>query len=143
LEFIKQVKKILKPQGKIILSTPSRERVLADWNNWDFPPHHLTRWNEKSLENIFRMVGIKKNQLFYLEKYKTIAGAIDGKMRSGLVNKVAKDASLGIKSIWIAKIIYLLAKTKYYVMAGIPALFICFFSNILGYKNGIIYAEFQ
>ena len=55
LEFVKNAKKLLKPEGEIVISTPSRERVLSNWNTWDFPPHHLTRWNKEAIDNIFKM----------------------------------------------------------------------------------------
>ena len=50
-EFIRELKNILKENGRIVLSVPNRERIMPSKDVWDYPPHHLTRWNTSSLRN--------------------------------------------------------------------------------------------
>lgn len=143
LEFIENVKKNLKEEGKIYLSTPSRERILVDWNNWDFPPHHLTRWNKESISNLFSKIGFKITDFGYVEQFKIVLGAIDGKLRFGIVSKAARNSSEGMKSLAIARILYFLAKVKMYLISFIPALFLWILGKVKKRKNGIIYIESQ
>lgn len=50
-KFIEAFKGILKGDGYIVLSVPNRDRFKPDKNEWDYPPHHLTRWGALSLNN--------------------------------------------------------------------------------------------
>lgn len=50
-ECLKLLKKILAPDGVIVFSVPNRNRIFPATSIWDYPPHHLTRWNVKSIEN--------------------------------------------------------------------------------------------
>jgi 2-polyprenyl-3-methyl-5-hydroxy-6-metoxy-1,4-benzoquinol methylase len=54
LLFIQQAKALLKPSGKIFLSTPYSPMSFE--TNWydplNHPPHHLTRWNKRSYEEL-------------------------------------------------------------------------------------------
>ena len=81
------------------------------------------------------------NNFFYVDAYKMIAGAIDGKLRSGLVNKIAGFSVKNKESKLFAKSIYLAAKVKYYILTGIPAAFLWLFGKATKRKNGIIYIE--
>lgn len=143
LEFIESVKKNLRADGKIFLSTPSRERTLANWDKWDFPPHHLTRWNKEAIANLFSKIGFVMSDFCYVEQFKIILGAIDGKFRSGLVAGVAGNSIEGKKSPMVAKTLYLLAKIKMYLIGFIPAFFLWIFGKLTGRNNGIIFAEFH
>ncbi len=58
-EFIRGLKNILEENGIIVLSVPNRERILPSKDIWDYPPHHLTRWNTKSLKNFLEINGYK------------------------------------------------------------------------------------
>ena len=49
--FIRELKNILKENGRIVLSVPNRERIMPSKDVWDYPPHHLTRWHPNSLRN--------------------------------------------------------------------------------------------
>ncbi|MEK7124310.1 MAG: class I SAM-dependent methyltransferase [Patescibacteria group bacterium] len=139
-EFIENLKKVLKPGGRMALSTPSRERVLANWNKWDFPPHHFTRWNKKSIENIFSKNGFKLDFIDYVETFKITMGAIDGKLRSGLVQKSLNNAK-DEKGLLLPNVLYWLAKLKQWILAGIPGLFLWLFGKITKRNNGIMYIE--
>ena len=52
LDFLHQLRSLLKPDGRLFLSTPLSPMSLE--SNWydplNHPPHHLTRWNTASLE---------------------------------------------------------------------------------------------
>jgi SAM-dependent methyltransferase len=51
-EFLSEVKMLLKKDGYIAVSVPFRDRwPIREFN--DYPPHHLTRWTEKSLRTFF------------------------------------------------------------------------------------------
>jgi SAM-dependent methyltransferase len=139
--FIENLQKALKPDGKIIFSVPSRERFLVNSNKWDFPPHHFTRWEKKSIENIFSKHGFGIDFIDYVEVFKIIMGAIDGKFRSGLVQKTLNSGNFNKKRVLFSKILYFLGKIKQWILAVLPAVFLWFFGKITKKNNGIIYVE--
>lgn len=139
--FFSSIKKLLKPGGKIILSTPSRDRVLVNWNTWDFPPHHFTRWNLESIKHIFSKHGFTVDFIGYVETFKIIMGAIDGKLRSGLVQKTLHASIKNRHNLLFAKLLYLAAKIKQWAVAGIPAILLWIFGKATRRNNGIMYAE--
>lgn len=61
VDFINNVKHLLKNGGYIVGSVPNRERFLAelDWKIFmgDFPPPHLTRWSKDVLEWFLKKAG--------------------------------------------------------------------------------------
>ncbi|MEK7663915.1 MAG: class I SAM-dependent methyltransferase [Patescibacteria group bacterium] len=143
LKFIKSAKKLLKPGGKMIISTPSRERMLANWNNWDFPPHHLTRWNKEAISNLFSKINFEISDFCYVEQFKMIMGAIDGRFRSGLAARTASNSIENKKSSLLAKVLYILAKIKMYLIGFVPAFFLWTFGRLTGRNNGIMFVELQ
>jgi 2-polyprenyl-3-methyl-5-hydroxy-6-metoxy-1,4-benzoquinol methylase len=50
-EFVNNLKNILSGSGIIVFSVPNRERFLPSKHIVDYPPHHLTRWNSKSIKS--------------------------------------------------------------------------------------------
>lgn len=70
-EFLEQVKSLLKPGGYIGLSTPNRERSPNLKELWDYPPHHLTRWNKEALKKFLESNG------FGIIKLKSAESIID------------------------------------------------------------------
>lgn len=58
-KFLKELHVLLKEDGCIILSVPNSNRIESLNTTWDRPPHHLTRWNKKSLTMV-----LKKNGYF-------------------------------------------------------------------------------
>jgi SAM-dependent methyltransferase len=54
-EFIRNLKSIIKDDGKIFFSVPNRERMIPSKDTSDYPPHHLTRWNKESLRNFLEI----------------------------------------------------------------------------------------
>ena len=58
----------LKPNGYLVLATPSQKRCsllfsTREW--WDRPPHHLTRWNERSFKEIAKMTNSNMTIISY------------------------------------------------------------------------------
>jgi SAM-dependent methyltransferase len=50
--FLIEVSRLLKPDGSLVVSVPFRNKwPVREFN--DYPPHHLTRWTEKSLIALF------------------------------------------------------------------------------------------
>jgi SAM-dependent methyltransferase len=54
-DFMINLKDIVKNTGKIFFSVPNRERMMPFKDDFDYPPHHLTRWNTKCIR---RFLGI-------------------------------------------------------------------------------------
>lgn len=63
LDFVLKLKKILKENGFFVFSIPNperlRSRVKGIREEWDFPPHHLTRWNNKSIHFLLKRTGFE------------------------------------------------------------------------------------
>jgi len=133
------IKDSLNKFGRVVISVPSRERFFVNNNSWDFPPHHLNRWNGKALKIFLENNGFKVDKLLYVEEFKILMGSIDGIFRTGLVNKTFSKN--GKKNIIFSRILYVLAKVKQWVIAVVPATILWIFGKAIGRKNGIIYAE--
>src|SRR5260370_9958139 len=62
--FIGHCVDLLKPQGRLLLSTPNNDGFLrlAKNNLLDQPPHHVTRWSSRAFESITSLfpLGIEK-----------------------------------------------------------------------------------
>lgn len=50
--FMDSLVRLLEPGGFVALSVPNRERWRHVADDWDYPPHHLTRWNASSLVDL-------------------------------------------------------------------------------------------
>jgi len=61
-EFLHEIMTLLKPDGIIVVSVPNEDRwPYRDFG--DFPPNHLTRWNERSLRTFFLNNGYENLQI--------------------------------------------------------------------------------
>jgi len=69
VEIIKKAKQSLKPEGLLVLSVPSRERILANLAAWDYPFHHLSRWSGKALKKILELNDFTNVKIIYLHKF--------------------------------------------------------------------------
>ena len=56
-EFLRELRKIIKDDGRMIFSVPNRERILPQNFMWDYPPHHLSRWSRGNLEHFLKKEG--------------------------------------------------------------------------------------
>ena len=66
--FVQLLQQILKPGGFMVISVPNRNRWRPHKDQWDYPPHHLTRWSAPSLNaflsrNGFQVLRIAKAPL--------------------------------------------------------------------------------
>lgn len=149
--FIKGIVKMLEPNGLIIVSAPSRERLFVDSYDWDFPPHHLSRWNEKAFVNFFHKNGLKIISIHYTDSFFHLKELFFKKTQFGLMKKVAtekNDMNKNIKEntadIVVFKkrlkssIIVFLIKLKNAFLIVVPVVFILFFSKIFRIKNGVM-----
>ena len=56
--ILKLARKVLKPGGKIGLSTPNALRPGPfGRDSWDYPPHHLTRWTPDAMKSFLEREG--------------------------------------------------------------------------------------
>jgi len=60
-EFIQGCLDVLKPGGKLVLSTPNYASVVAQSKSdcWDLPPHHMGHYSEETYQKIGEMFGLK------------------------------------------------------------------------------------
>ncbi len=128
--LVESAKCLLKNGGRIVLSTPSRDRWCPNFNDWDFPPHHLTRWNLDALDNLFSRFGFVRESTNSLDSLNFILSGIVGQFRRfiGIEHLSAAVAASGnkVSSNAVAKIIWLSAKVIKWVIFGFPALVIWF-----------------
>ncbi|MCG2700273.1 class I SAM-dependent methyltransferase [Candidatus Parcubacteria bacterium] len=144
IEFVKNVQKVLKPDGKIILSVPSRQRMMAELDRWDLPPYCLTRWNNKAISNLFSKINFKMSYICYVEQFKILVGAINAKTRLGLVNKtISISGSKGNKPSLFPKIIYFFGRYKEFIIAFLPAFILWLWGKITKRENGIIFVTLE
>jgi SAM-dependent methyltransferase len=149
LEFIQNIGKLLKDDGTVVLSTPSRERILV--NTQDFPPNHLSRWNEQAIHNLFSKIGFKIIRVEYIQQLNAIFDCLRQffKLNIGLGLKYAK--LMGNKSIEyerrgifivkntpLTKIVRGGALLKDYLLFGLPAIFLFLVGKITKRKNGVM-----
>ena len=144
LEFIQRVKNLLKEEGLMILSTPSRERMLVNSLSSDFPPHHLSRWSEESIAKLFAKINFKISRIEYIEQYKFILDSLTGKFRTGLVAKTVKitknqegeNERIVAESTLLTHIVHIGAYLKDFLIGGIPAAILFLIGKLKGTKNG-------
>ena len=139
--MLKQVKAMLQGRGRLILSTPNRERYLADLADWDYPPLHLTRWNRDSLANLLRLAGLKIVRLQYVDELAILAAALTSKFRFGLVKKTVEAMRNTETLAIIPKVLYRLANAKERLIGSPPAAILLMISRIQGRRNGTIFVE--
>lgn len=143
LEFIKSLERLLKPNGKIILSTPSRNRLLLNLASWDFPPHHLSRWNKEAVSNLFKNINFEISYLKHINEFNLILEAVNEKFRTGLVNKISKNIAETPKNVLFIKNFYILARAKEYILGTIPSIFLFLWAKINGFHGGAMYIELK
>lgn len=133
-EFLEIVKKLLAPGGRIALSVPYRGALRWLLPN-DFPPAHLTRWNEHALEHgLYRhsfhilMLRLLPATLYFIVlklKFRygmwSSLGLVGKAKRSRTLRKPSGDLLSSHLSLRI-RILEVLAKTKDLIVFGIPAL---------------------
>ncbi len=126
----------LKPKGLLIYSTPSADSFISILRNpiTNMPPHHVTWWSDRCLENIAKIFGIKllslKHEILADHNKKLFAHAIIFKslenllgMKRSLVNRsfinrvIGKIALLGAKVLEKGLVDYRVLPRGHTVMA--------------------------
>lgn len=143
LKFIQNVKNLLRSNGKIVLSTPCRERMLLNLNSWDFPLRHFTRWDKEAISNLFQRYNFDISYINYLEQFKILSESVDGKFRTGLVNKSLGLSGNKKRFLIFPKIIYFLGCLKHLLIGKVPASFLWVIGKIFKYNNGIMLIELK
>lgn len=88
VEFISLVKKITKSGGYIALSVPNRDRKIDPLGEGDYPPNHLTRWNNMALKNFLEDNKISiERMLIKKVTSEDIGNLLGQKIRLGLGTK--------------------------------------------------------
>jgi len=118
LESIQNVKRLLKPGGRIVLSTPSTEKMLVNLNIWDFPPGHLTRWNKEAISNLFQKINFEISYIEYVKQF-PLSKLITTRFRLGLVSKTENIFRKYHKLSIFIKVIHFLAYLKDYIISTI------------------------
>ena len=159
LYFIEGVVKLLKPNGKLVISVPSRERLFTNSYYWDFPPSHLSRWNKKAVSNFFKKINFKIMSVHYTDQFFHLSELFFEKTQLGLMKKMKiktgdlpsslenKNKSHGnivhTRSKFKSFIIKLLIKFKKIILADIPVVFVLFYGKVVGIKNGVMVIELK
>ena len=69
LQFMRDCARALKPGGRMVVGVPAEDSflVIAESNWLNMPPHHLTRWTDRALDNALRRVGVEPVQTWHEE----------------------------------------------------------------------------
>lgn len=98
--FLDLVRNMLHQGGYFALSTPNRERYR--WQQihepWDFPPHHLTRWNQSSLIRFLKFHGFKVVKLLVSPAQWSLEYHFHQYFHTGILNRLTKNKNLSSNS---------------------------------------------
>ncbi|MDP2641537.1 MAG: class I SAM-dependent methyltransferase [Candidatus Yanofskybacteria bacterium] len=140
-KLMENIQNKLHPGGKVILSTPSRERFFANLNTWDFPPNHLTRWNKEAVARLLRPFGFEPTFVVYVEQFRILLESFNGKFSLGLVAKAQAVSKKSSQSITKGAIF--LGKAKALLIGALPAAVFYLLGMVQKRKNGGLYLEFE
>jgi len=143
LLLLKRMQEHLKPGGKIVVTAPSRDRFGVNMNSWDFPPNHLTRWNEEAMRKLSRLAKLDVMNMSAVESFHIILSSMNTKFRFGLVGKVARMSKQGNLSNALPKSAVLLGVIKDYLIGSVPAMIVWSWGSIVGRRNGILLFELK
>lgn len=65
--FLNCAVKCTKPNGLLIISTPSEDSFLGEVKDFslNLPPHHITRWSDRTLENVSKFYNLKLLEIYH------------------------------------------------------------------------------
>lgn len=67
--ILRAAREMLIENGKLCLSTPTRQRPLVNSAAWDFPYHHLSRWDGTSISNLLKEAGFSEIKIAYINRF--------------------------------------------------------------------------
>lgn len=140
LEFFKTMRQLLAKDGILVLSIVSSNRFFPNMVKWDFPPNHMSRWNEKAVFAVGALAELHVVLLNYLEKFRLLRETMSSPFQYGFVGKALAGPN---PSPLKAGLLQLLGIIKSYITGAIPALFLYMLGFITNKKYGTIYAEFH
>ncbi|MBN2119691.1 MAG: class I SAM-dependent methyltransferase [Candidatus Omnitrophica bacterium] len=124
-EVFRLLKGFLAYDAKLFLSIPNRDRIYPQKSVWDYPPHHLTRWDKKSIRMFFETHSYRVDKIitapllcddvYYLFNFGFGTRTLERKIRAGS------------KNIFFPLIYYSLCKLRvafYKLLAAIGRIFI-------------------
>lgn len=91
-ELAKQIYKLLKPGGYLIMSVPNRNRLnvkLARREEFDYPPSHLTRWSKQVLSFFLNDLGFINIQVrpYVITRWQLAAILVPSNLNRKIVKK--------------------------------------------------------
>lgn len=157
-EFLDLIKKILKSQGYLILSTPNLDRFGGVKEDWDFPPNHLFRWNKSTLVKLLESRNFKIIKVIeqpFTRDFFFIRGTFSFGFMKFFRAKAGKLVKKGVGPIQVAnrenqkqskfitfKIFELLAQVKNYLL-NIITIPVELLLKLFGYKYWDLYIVAQ
>lgn len=94
LDFVFKLRKILKENGFFVFSLPNTKRLyvkIKERESWDYPPHHLTRWNLKSIEFLMKKTGFNIVKIKEENPFDLIMDVLMRKIHFNLTRKIYQD----------------------------------------------------
>ncbi len=145
MAFVKLMAGKLKSDGRIIISTPSRERVLPNIYPLDFPPHHLIRWNAEALSNMFKPFGFEAVSVRYVDGFLNLFQVMNTRFRFGLATKAVGISAANVKATatQLTNLLIFLGWIKDIVIGGAPSVLFWIWGIAAMRKNGDMIIEFQ
>lgn len=126
LDWLLKIRNSIKDGGIFALSTPNRSRWFRNFDSFDRPPNHLSRWNRKSLFKLLDKAGfrvIRYKKLNDIDLFlSTILGILRGntpKVNEGSPETVTSRPTLLliIKKVFL-KLIFIISKLKSFLGVG-------------------------
>jgi hypothetical protein len=121
-KFVGCIRGLLNPEGYIALSLPNRCRSLDYFDEGDYPPNHLTRWNINCLKKYFENAGFTtieaRAKQFDLDELRSY---INARIRFGIINRVVSRQVTRTNAL--PPIASKMAKLKYILLTIILAPF--------------------
>jgi SAM-dependent methyltransferase len=153
--ILSESKKFIKPGGRLVISTPTRERPLVNSAGWDYPYHHLSRWDEKSIRYHLVLSGYENIKVIYINKFhqlyelflEVIAAKLKFNKAAGLKqianeNKLSNSKNKASVKKMIIRIIYKAGRFFGVVLAPYLLAAIFFPVSLIFYpRSGIMYIE--
>lgn len=128
LLFFENISRMIKPNGRIVISMPYRDRMWADMYDWDYPPFHLSRWNEESVNYIASKAGLEVESVvftdIYIHFYELVLCLFDKLKDKGFEKYIKKIFRRHTFVAPLAAILFL-------------------YSKILGKRNGVMITELR